>query len=267
MNEQITVQHLLRKKLAEAQTRNPTYTLRAFANRLKLGAGALSAIMNGKRRVSLTFASRLADKLMLDPQEREDILSRFPEKNPYTKVGDKADHVSASYLTLSALQFRIVAQWEHMAILSLMNTKEFKSETEWIANRLGISQTVARQAIDRLVSVGMIEKDESGQYKRSNPHFSTTDGLADISIKKAHEESLDLARKSLHEYSVKERDMCSTTMAIDPSRLDEAKVLIREFQDKLAALLESGERTEVYQLATQLFPLTKIHTTNHGEQL
>jgi len=44
---------------------------------------------------------------------------------------------------------------------------------------------------------------------------------------------------------------------VDPSRLDDARKIIRKAQDDICALLESGRTQEVYKLCVQLFPLSK----------
>jgi hypothetical protein len=46
------------------------------------------------------------------------------------------------------------------------------------------------------------------------------------------------------------------TMAIDPSKLPHARKRILEFMEALSDELELGDRTQVYQLGIQLFPLT-----------
>ncbi len=46
-------------------------------------------------------------------------------------------------------------------------------------------------------------------------------------------------------------------MAVDSEKIPEAKILIKEFRQKMSALLESGKKDEVYQLAVQLYPLSK----------
>ena len=56
-------------------------------------------------------------------------------------------------------------------------------------------------------------------------------------------------------YSVDLR-LAATTMAIDISKLPLAKKMIREFQDKLCAYLETGVKKDVYKLCIQIFPLT-----------
>ena len=58
---------------------------------------------------------------------------------------------------------------------------------------------------------------------------------------------------------VEHRDFSSLTFPLDPKKLDQAKTLIRRFEDDLFALLdEESTPTEVYRLAIQLFPLTKM---------
>jgi hypothetical protein len=45
---------------------------------------------------------------------------------------------------------------------------------------------------------------------------------------------------------------------MDPTRLPEAKALLRRFQDELLELVEKDPNpTEVYRVAMQLFPLTR----------
>ena len=46
-------------------------------------------------------------------------------------------------------------------------------------------------------------------------------------------------------------------LAIDLSKLPEAKTIIREFRRKMATLLRDGKKTDVYQLGIQFYPLTK----------
>ena len=47
------------------------------------------------------------------------------------------------------------------------------------------------------------------------------------------------------------------TIAMDIEKLPEVKTIIREFRQKVTALLRDGKKTDVFQLAIQLYPLTK----------
>lgn len=258
MKEQIAIQKILRERLAEIQRQNPQYSLRAFAQRVGVHVGALSYILNGKRNVSRTLAERISKRLLLDPQQRSEVLELFPQKRRYKKVGQSIENFEPRYLELSASQFKIAAEWEHFAVMSLINCKDFQNTPTWIANRLNITETRAKQVIDRLILAGLFTVDVAGNLTRSQKSYRTTDDIADVSMKKHHEQNFDLAKESLHRDSVKVRDFTTTTMAIDPKKISTAKEVIRKFQDDLSDLLETGNQTEVYRLSVQLFPFTKI---------
>lgn len=256
MKEQLALQNVLRTKFAEIQRQNPRYSLRAYAKKVGVHVGALTYIMNGKRNVSRKLAERMARRLLLDPQERSEVLGLFPEKRKRPVQGTEA--FEPRYLELKASEFKIAAEWEHFAVMSLARCKDFVSTPEWIARRLGISPTRAKQVVDRLLQLGLLQSDSKGKWTRSKQSYRTTDDVADLSLKKHHEQTLDLAKESLFRDGISIRDFTSLTMAIDPRKIGETKELIRNFEDQASEILESGHPTEVYRLSVQLYPLSKI---------
>ena len=133
MNEQVAIQKILLQKLTEIQSNNPRYSLRAYAQKMEMDPGTLSNIMNGKRNVSIKLAGKIAKNLLLDPQQRFEILNLFPAKR---KKVSHHDSLEPRYLELNVSQFKIASEWEHFAIMSLINCKGFKPSAEWIARRL-----------------------------------------------------------------------------------------------------------------------------------
>lgn len=261
MEEQLAIQTLLRNNLLLAQSKNPKYSLRSFSQKLDIHVGALSSIMNGKRNVSRDLAEKITRKLLIDPQKRAEILALFPEKRKYRTLAEQIENVEPKYLEIEASSFRLMAEWEHFAVLSLIKTKDFKNSNEWIASRLGITVNRATEVVERLLTLGFLKKNK-GKLERVESNIRSSDDTVDMSVRKSHEENLELAKESLHRDSIKERDFTSITMAIDPSKMNLAKEMIRKFQDDLADVMTTGELSEVYRLAIQLFPLTKLSTQN-----
>jgi uncharacterized protein (TIGR02147 family) len=239
----------LRQAFVASQVKNPAYSLRSFAKRLAVSPSALSEILNGKRRVSAKLANRLADKLALPPEQRQELLAQL-------QPGATAKP-SPSFVELDVDQFAVMSEWYHFAILSLMETKDFVSDSAWIAARLNIKVRDAAGAVERLIRLGMVKKGRGGKLALTQARFSTSDGVRNLSLQRYHAANLLLAQASLETDPVAERDFCATTMAIDPARLPEAKKMIRDFQDKMMDFLEApGKQTEVYNLCMQLFPLS-----------
>ena len=245
------IQSKLYEKFTELKIKNPSYSLRAFAKKLGVNSGALSSIMNGKRPVGAKLTFKIMDKLYLDPQERSEILSSLPSYLVQSKK--EGTH----YTQLSADEFKGIAQWYHFAILSLMNTKGFKNDNDWISSQLGINTQTVEAALERLLRLGLIRQTKNKKLRRSAVKYRTTDDILNISLQKSHADNLELAKESLERDPVLKRDFSAITLAIDPKKISLAKEKIRKFQDEMSSLLEKGERTEVYKLCLQFFPLTK----------
>ena len=204
--------------------------------------------------MSVKIVERIAERLSLDPQERSELFSHF--RILRYQQGNET-HEGTEYRKITAAQFKVTAEWEHLAILSLIRTKNFKSEAAWIANRLGITLTKARESVQRLIEAGMIELDANGGLVRTIPKFRTTDDISSASLRRSHEQSLELAKRSLEQGAVLDRDHTWVMFAMDPKKLSIAKEKIRVFQDELADLVETGDQTEVYRLSMHFIPLTK----------
>ncbi len=265
MQDQVVIQNLLQRKFAELQSANPRYSLRAFSRKVGINPGALSGILNGKRNVSTKLIQRIAERLLLDPQERSELFSHFRVLR-YETAKKEAAEGGAEYRVLNAAQFKLVAEWEHSAILSLMRTKGFQSDTDWIAERLGLTSSRVRDVVRRLIEVGMVDITGDGCLVRITPTYRSTDDVADISLRRSHEQSLELAKRSLEQDAVSERDHTWVMFAMDPKKLSMAKEKIRRFQDELAELVETGDQTEVYRLSMHFFPLSKVTKSDGAEK-
>lgn len=247
------IQKVLNEELHRLRLRNPSYSLRAFARKLSMAPSALSEILQGKRAVSRKTAVSIANALMMSPAERDKLLKLFPEHFKRAPRGAALTVKPSNQLMMD--QYRTISEWFHFAILSLAETTNFQSDISWIAQRLRLSKVVASSAVNRLLRLKLLQQ-KNGAFSATGLSYATPDGIAEVSLRRAHATNLDLAKASLERDSLEERDFTSMTMAIDPRKIPEAKKRIREFQKELCAFLESGEQTEVYKVCTQFFPLT-----------
>jgi uncharacterized protein (TIGR02147 family) len=263
MNEQLIIQSKLREQLHLFQQRNPAYSLRAFALKLNLSPSALSEILNGKRKVSKKMALMIYERLGVDPIDTHLLSTYFDQrKNNYENNLAELESTSEShlkFLELSADQFNIIEKWHHFAILSLIETKDFKPKVEWISKRLNISVTEVKLALDRLERLGLIECNaKKTKISLTGGPLITSDDISNQAVKRSHYEDLKFAEGVLDNVSVVDRDFTAVTIAVDSKKLPKAKKMIREFQDRLSQFLESGEKDEVYKMTFYLYPLTNI---------
>lgn len=252
--QQEAVLNLLRQHWVEARQRHPQYSLRAFAKRLQVSPSTLSELLRGIRPVTRKQAEKLARLLALSPSQKEELFGEAQGSLP-----------PLAYQGLAQDQFELVSDWVHFAVLSLTETKDFVASPEWIAERLGISLTRADRAWERLRRLGLLVR-RRGKWESAAPRYESPDEIRLPALQNAHAQHFELARKSLQELELEVRDFTGITMAIDPSKLKQAKKKIREFRDEISKFLESGEKQEVYQLAVQLFPLSKKASGRKNEE-
>jgi uncharacterized protein (TIGR02147 family) len=244
MNLSEKVRIILLEEFVKSQTRNPNYSMRAYSKKIGLAQPAISEMLSGKRGITKKSAEKILNGLDIDPEEAFKILS-------------SEDEPSIKFQPLDQDAFDIIANWHHYAILSLAETKDFKSSEEWIAERLGITTMAASEAIEKLLQCKMLTRDSFGQLKPTGQSFEAISSVAKPALRKANRQNLELASVALEEVPLELRDFTAITLCLDPMRLEDARKMIKNFRRQFNRVMESGHKKEVYKLCVQLFPLSK----------
>ena len=235
----------IKREFEMRSNKNPAYSLRAFAKSLDLDSSTLSSLLSGKRKLGFKTAHKILDKLDLSSIERKELL--FGSIQP--SINDK-------YKFIEDAQLEIISSWEHYAILSLIETQGFRSSVKFISSKLNIPSALVMAALERLEKVGLIVKKNS-QWQLCQSAITTTQDIPLSALRKAHRDYIEKALYSLANHNTEDRDISGITMAINKTKLPQAKRLIQEFRKSLAELLETGKKEEVYRLNIQLYPLKK----------
>jgi uncharacterized protein (TIGR02147 family) len=251
----------LREEFARRQRANTSYSLRAFAKQLGMQAPTLSAVLAGKRPLSMAAAETLPEKLSFSPAEKKRFLNSVYYRKAPPAVVHSIEESSAAKTLREELHFKIIAEWEHYAVLTLVETRGFRAEKGWIAKRLRISDARAQTALDRLKEAGLISVDSIGRTRLHQVNVMTTsEETASVALRQSHREALTMGIEKLESLPIELRDFSSMTIAVSMDKLKDAKKLIRNFQEQISKLLEDGKRTEVYQICVQLYPLSDLES-------
>lgn len=240
----------LKKYFDDAKRRNPNYTLRSFAKKLNLSSGSLSEILNKNRRITRKKAEEILSKLDLDCSQKESFIESFV-------INEKIQYINNDAPKKINIERMESEHWKIFAILNIIETDNFIFDVTWIAKRLVLKESEVKEIIDYLFQEKLIKIASDSKLKRTANRLKTSDGILSVAIKNGHMINCDLARRSILETPINERDLTSTTMPIDPTKLEEAREIIRRFHNEMYAFLSTGKNiTEVYKLNIQLFPLT-----------
>jgi len=239
----------LKRTFADRCRKNPTYSLRAFSRSVGMDPSTMSAIMNGKRPLTIKTARKLIAGLnIVNPTEVQTIIAE-------TFAGEEQEEVLGyKQLTLEAAE--AIAFWQHFAIMGVLDLKDFRGSERAISERLNIPFGIVLECLDRLAKLGLVAK-EKGIWQLTGRHMATPSDIPSAVLREGHRQWIQKALESLENDPVEVRDISYITMSVAKSRLPQARKMILDFRRKLAAYLEDGTRDAVYQLNIQLFPVSQ----------
>lgn len=244
---------VLKDALCQRQKKNPRYSLKAYARDLDLHCSTLSQVFKGKRRLPYKRSFEIAEKLGLEAKTKTLFIESVYKTK--TKLDDiKVPDVDVRHM-IDDSYFKVIAEWEHFALDTLLEIKNFNPTIENISAKLGISETRASVVIDHMLTTGLL-KIQDGKLSKAFAKLRTTEDIKSSALKASHLETLEMGKQKLAEVEVDLRDFSSMTVALDVEKIPELKSIIREFRQKVNSLALEGRQTDVFQLAIQLYPLS-----------
>ncbi len=253
---------VLRRALVERVSRNPSYSLRAFARDLGISHAYLSLVLSGKRPIPVKRALHFSQAVGLDQKASLGFLDSCRRAQFDRKISSPVEPKAKSgeeFFSVRLDQFKYLSEWYHVAILDLTTLDCFESSDRWVADRLGLTLEEVRAAVSRLKRLGLLTVSR-GKWKKTHAKAEFLPGEANEAVRKFHGQMIGKALAALESGDPEDfaaRDITGMTMAINPARLAEAKKRIQKFRRSLLRYLTRGECTELYQMNVQVFPLTK----------
>lgn len=254
----------LRRHLDARIAKNPAYSLRSFAKQIQITPSYLSEVCSGRKNLSEKKASEIARKLELPPKEAEYfclLVQRDKSRTPelIESLQDRIDSMRNAPRTvdLDLESFKMIAEWYHIPILEMTQLTDFEFSPRTIAKRLGITTIEADAAVTRLVRLGLLTKNESGRYEKTQKKLMIKSERRNDALRLFHKQMLRHGIQSVDSQLPNEKFIGSGTYPIAKEQLDAAKEIIEECFAKLNDLFSSATvKDQVYHLNVALFNLT-----------
>jgi uncharacterized protein (TIGR02147 family) len=259
---------------AERKRLNKHFSLRMLAERSGFKArDYLMRVMRGDRNLSLEGSDKLSEFFRF-PEKQREYFRLLVQFNQATTTSEKERY----YLRLSEIrkygahqklrqdQFEYLTAWYHSALRSLLPVLDLKPAgtggEDW--EKMGrlldppITGKQARDSVDLLLRLGLLQKDAKGKYAVAEAALSTGDEVASLGVAAFHRATMDLAKRSIDRHPPTARDISGITMSISQDGFRRVKSELRAFRKKILSIASAdlGEDM-VYQLNLHLIPLTR----------
>lgn len=150
----------LQAELARRCATNEQYSLRAFARSLGVDHSSLSQMLRGKRRITAPMIADLCERLGVDVGRTERFMAAASVN---TREIPSAAYDAIIQLARDAAE--LLSECSGHAILELLRLREFRPDSRWIGEMLGISADEVNIALQRLLRLGLLEMTDAAHWR------------------------------------------------------------------------------------------------------
>jgi uncharacterized protein (TIGR02147 family) len=256
----------LRDFYASAKAKNKKFSFRFLSKKAGFtSSSAFHKLIQGKSNLSSDGIARVTVALQLNHEEAKFFRSLvlFNQASTPSEGNRHAEELLRfrefrKIHPLMEYQYRYYAHWYYAVIRELVCHPQFCEDADWIASQIKprISSQEAARALDELIKLELLKRDEGGRLVQSVAHITSGDEVAFTGIVKSHRECLTRASESIDLFPRERRDISSMTIGITHAEAAEIKEKIQEFRKEITRIVARGTAPieSVYMLNIQLFP-------------
>ncbi len=150
--------------------------------------------------------------------------------------------------------YYVVAR-EALAVLRI-NDKNVQELALFLNPKISLPQ--AKQTIQLLLNLGLIELGEDGFYHSVNKAITNGSEIAPLFVHQFQKQMIDLGKDALDHYSTERRNVSCMTMSVSAQGLERIISKIDLFRKEIVDIVRSDEgESMVCELNIQFFPLSK----------
>lgn len=251
----------VRFELKMRQARRPAYSMRALARDLRMSPSSLCDFFAGRVGLSRDRARAVGDHFSWPEMVREhfwDLMQAKYAKLPETRKKAKfraATRTRETSISVPLDSFKVISEWYHLVILEIHLILKGQVDAKAVANRLGLTPAVVRDATERLVRVGLL-KESGGLLLPAETDTWIGDEAPSSCVRNYHAQVLGLAMKAVENVAMNERESLSLMFSI--RREDFAK-FHQEMREALMGVVhrfaQNEQPDQVQCLSLHTFPI------------
>ncbi len=255
---------------------NKYFSQRYFTNKAGFNAhNFCTFVVTGKRNLSANSIQKIIKGIGLRGKNAS-FFETLVFLNQAKSISDKEQYYNklkkigknTQFYKLNKNQFFFYEKWYYPVIRELMVHSDWDENYTKLAKmvRPPISTMEAQEAVELLLSSGMVKKSESKHYKLHND-FVTSKDVPIYIKKKSRRDVLLKGIESIDQIDPSEKYIAYSTVTMSKALYNEIKEMFDEMREKiLSRVADDKNPQEVYEVIFQVFPVSNISgNTNKRE--
>ncbi len=163
--------------------------------------------------------------------------------------------------TVDKKTYTYYKNWYNSAIRALLNIYDFDKDYKSLAKKVFPAITVkqAKESIQLLRTLKLIEKNSQGFYKPTEKSIATSDYIRNEVILQYQLKCLELAKSAIVKNKKQKQIIATNTISVSEKGLELIQKKVQKFRSEIRSLVHKDEHeaNTVYQLDILLFPNSK----------
>ena len=251
----------------ESRKKCSAFTWREFAKLAGFSSsGFLKLVCDGKTRLSKVGVEKVLHAMNLSDAQAEYFRamvefcdSQQPDVHrvSFERMMKIASENRVEFL--EAKSFAYFSSWANPALRELAPIMKGATPLEMGHTLVpAISAAEARESLELQESLGLLKKDESGNYVQTSGGVSSSREVVSATVVNMQKQYAHLAADALERYSREYRHISGMTMGLDREAYERLAAELDAFRKKVAEIVSNVKSYDrVYRMNLQLFPLSK----------
>jgi uncharacterized protein (TIGR02147 family) len=261
----------LAEMLSYKKQENISFSMRALASKIQCNPGYFNRILKGERNITAAHIVELGKIFRLSKKELRffELLVAYN----HAKRQSERDHNFEQLLQLKKTrvrqvgkdQYKLYSHWYYLVIRELLAVLPQQASLELYGREIAkilepqISYGEIRDALDHLLHMGVISRQECGAIIPSDKFTASGDDVPQVIVNRFLLEFADLARRSIDSVPKKDRRLSTLTFSVSEKGFRKISERIDEFRQELLSMVahDTDPLDRVYHLNLHLFPVTR----------
>ncbi len=251
------------------QEGNEKTSLRSWASDAKISPTYLNLILNSKRLATAKVINSLAKVIdmdtfatsrILEARKRDWLILKGVDVGHLEPEKMKAE-TAASFSEIFSDDEVLLESWLPFALLEFSTCQGFVNEPKFLAEVFGVPEGLVSYYLQVLEEKKFLVRTPGGGLKKRNSKVRIPTTRSRKRVREFHaiqlQRAIDILNRPATAEDFQRRLITGGSIAINPTKIEYAKLRIEQFLVEMATELSLEPCEEVYQLQVQFFPQTK----------
>lgn len=260
---------ILKRHFARKKKDFAGFSTRWLAQRLEVSPSYISQIMNGKRTLPPKLVDPLCYLLDVDTEDHTRICRELLTKqgwkkpSPDSRSGPKeaGAFTDPHWDVRPTKQQHLLTSWYYVSILEATLLTDYDGSTKFIGRRLGLPETMVKEAMEVLIENGCIEEID-GKFRKTSNFFEFASLLKKDEIRAYHshmmQKAISLMENRKDAEALEQRLITSATLTCSREHIPALKAKLADLLKEFVEGAAEAPPEEVYHLALQFIPISQL---------